>query len=172
MRSWLTVIITAVIFSSLIFWWVHTYYEPVRVIGMSMNPTLQEGEWILVKRTRPKTEFSRNDLVVFWHDHDLAIKRLIGLPDETLEFAQKKIKLFTDQNPEGELLNEPDYDTSTWSFFPRTINLDQHQYFVLGDRRAQSLDSRDYGPITRDNLLGTAIVVYWPPFHIRWLRGM
>jgi signal peptidase I len=134
----------------------------VRVVvdGPSMRPTLVSGEWIIVNRlaylaTLPQ----RGDVIVFLPptnaQTDDLIKRVVGLPGETVEVRSGAVYIG------GELLSEPYVRGTT---FPDGIwRLGSDQLFVLGDNRELSLDSRSFGPIPVSGVVGNALVIIWPP---------
>lgn len=134
------------------------FLSTVVVQGRSMMPTLEDGDRCLLNRlsyiyTSPK----RGDLVVL-HDRgesDLAVKRIIALPGETVRLSHGTIYV------NGRPLSEPYLETGTMTIPPsgadQAYEVGDHEYFVLGDNRAESEDSRFYGPITRGKIVGTLI---------------
>ena len=131
----------------------------VRVDGFSMNPTLENGEYILVNKLAYKLGApARGDIIVFIFpldpNQDL-IKRVIGLPGETVTVQNGSVSV------NGVTLDEPyiadaPYYNGSW-----VIGSDQ--LFVLGDNRNESKDSHEWGLLPVDNVIGRAIVIYWPP---------
>jgi signal peptidase I len=133
------------------------FLSTVVVQGRSMFPTLQDGDRCLLNRlsyicASPR----RGDLVVI-HDRgedDLAVKRIVALPGECVRLSQGT--LFVN----GHRLVEPYLESGTQTVSPngdQTYRLGAREYFVLGDNRAESEDSRYYGPISRDQVVGTLI---------------
>jgi signal peptidase I len=132
----------------------------VVVEGPSMQPTLKSGEWIIVNRlTYTFGAPHRGDVVVFLPPThattDDLIKRIIGLPGETLEIRGGRVYV------DGEELEEPYIQGATvrdgrW-------DLEADQLFVMGDNRELSLDSRSFGPIALGTVVGKAWIIYWPP---------
>jgi signal peptidase I len=93
------------------------------------------------------------------------VKRIIGLPGEKLELRLIKSReyVFID----GQRLEEPYVEPERRAFGPQaTFEIPQNQYFVMGDNRAQSCDSTEWGPVSRDNLIGPVFMTYWPPNRI------
>lgn len=132
----------------------------VRVSGPSMRPTLEGGEYIIVSKLsywlgRPQ----RGDIVVF-HSPDPStsedlIKRIVGLPGDTVEFVDGRVWL------NGAALDEPYAVGLTGS--DQTWQIGPDQLFVLGDNRAFSRDSHNFGPVPVRDLVGKAWLIYWPP---------
>ena len=124
------------------------------VDGRSMNPNLADKQWILVnKLDNPE----RGDIIVFnrpQHDPPVLIKRVIGLPGETVKIEDGKVyikgKLLTES-----YITEPTTDNGTWTV------PDDH-YFVLGDNRDDSSDSPDWGFVPEADIIGTAWLRIWP----------
>ncbi len=127
-----------------------------------MNPTFTPGDQLLVSRTRQaRVDISRGDVVVVRDPRDgqrRYLKRVVGLPGERV------------QHIEGVLLvNGNTIDEDYLGGLPPVIGLQQatwdlsdQQYFVLGDNRAHSTDSREFGPIRYDDIVGIARFRYWP----------
>jgi signal peptidase I len=131
----------------------------VRVDGFSMNPTLENGEYILVNKLAYKIgEPARGDIVVFSFpldpNQDL-IKRVIGLPGETVIVQNGSVTV------NGVSLNEPYIAASP--FYNGTWVVTEDQLFVLGDNRNESKDSHEWGLLPIQNIIGKAVVIYWPP---------
>ncbi|HEU0051503.1 MAG TPA: signal peptidase I, partial [Patescibacteria group bacterium] len=107
----------------------------------------------------------RGDIVVFRYPRDpkqYFIKRVIGLPGETVEIANGKIKIYNDQHPNGVILDESSYLDQDQTATTETVTLKSDEYFVLGDNRAASLDSRYFGPIKRSAIVGRVWVRGYP----------
>ncbi len=134
----------------------------VRVVveGPSMRPTLMSGEWIIINRLAYRfNQPRRGDVVVFLPPSnaqtDDLIKRVIGLPGETLVIREGGI--FIDDRK----LSEPYAKGLT---FPEgKWELGEDQMFVMGDNRELSLDSRTFGSIPLGDVVGSALVIIWPP---------
>jgi signal peptidase I len=132
----------------------------VVVEGPSMRPTLISGEWIVVNRAAYKVGAPRRgDVVVFLPPTDAQtddlIKRVIGLPGETVETRGGNVWI------DGRRLEEP-YILGTTSTEGQW-RLGPDELFVMGDNRGLSLDSRTFGPISMDKVVGKALFIYWPP---------
>ena len=139
--------------------------QPVKVEGTSMEPRLNSQDRIFVNKiVYSFFQISRGDIVVFWYPKNVAksfIKRVIGLPGETVEIRSGVV--FVD----GRELVEP-YIPSEYfdfkSFAPKVIS--DENYFVLGDHRNSSNDSRIWGLVPKQNVFGEAVFRYWPLSHL------
>ena len=142
--------------------------QPVKVEGTSMLPRLHDGERIFVNkliyydeyRWAPKIE--RGDIVVFWFPDDPSksyIKRVVGLPGDTVEMREDNVLI------NGTVLEEkyldPKENLSTRSQGP--IYVKPNYYFVMGDNRDNSSDSRSWGLVPKKYIYGKALLRYWPP---------
>lgn len=157
-RTWVRDIFFAALTAILIVVFV---VQPVKVEGTSMQPHLSDQERIFVNKfIYHFSEVARGDIVVFWYPQDVTkslIKRVIGLPGETVEIQSGVVLV------DNEPLKEP-YLESTYvdfsSFGPVTVP--EGAYFVLGDHRDASNDSRNWGAVPGDKIFGKAILRYWP----------
>jgi signal peptidase I len=155
----LAIIVAAVIFGLLIRWQV---YEATLVISGSMKPTLQVGDRLLVDhRTSLHHHYKRGDIIIFdtpesWGDKDVYIKRLIGLPGEKIEIAMGHVVI------NGEVLNENYLQETPLEEDMPAVQLGPDEYFVMGDNRNNSSDSREHGPIHDADVKGRAIYVVAP----------
>jgi signal peptidase I len=139
-------------------------YQPVKVEGTSMAPLLSDQERIFINKFVYRFEpIGRGDVIVFWYplDHSKSfIKRVIGLPGETIEL--RRGRLFINAKEISE-----DYVPA--SFFDGTsygpLRIPQGNYFVMGDHRDSSNDSRMFGTVARDYIYGKAVFAYWPVDH-------
>lgn len=138
-------------------------YQPVKVEGTSMMPALTDQERIFINKFTYKFgigSIERGDMVVFWYPHDPTksyIKRVIGLPGDTVEIGSGNVFV------NGRQLEE-DYVTGEYrdhtSYPPVSVKPDS--YYVLGDHRSSSNDSRMWGTVERGYIYGKAVFVYWP----------
>jgi signal peptidase I len=144
-------------------------YQPVKVEGTSMMPTLTDQERIFINKFTYHFglgSIDRGDMVVFWFAEDKSyIKRVIGLPGDVVHIDAGKVYV------NGKALDE--------SYIPEEyrdrVSWEQHrippgEYFVLGDHRSSSSDSRAWGFVKRDAIYGKAVFVYWPLKNIGRLR--
>src|SRR3984957_14842103 len=141
-------------------------YQPVKVEGTSMEPGLSDNERIFINKFTYKLnlgDIRRGDTVVFWYPGDTTksyIKRVIGLPGARIRIAHGQV--FVNGSPLAEdYVAERFRDPSTWAE-GREVPVPKGDYFVLGDHRNSSSDSRAWGWVPRDNIYGKAVFVYWP----------
>ncbi|HHW08004.1 MAG TPA: signal peptidase I [Clostridia bacterium] len=155
--DWIETIAIAVILALVI----RTFlFQPFYIPSGSMEPTLQVGDKIIVnKLTSRFKDPERGQIVVFKFPYDPSqdfVKRIIGLPGETVEIRDSRVfingqALAEDYLPEG--LVYPDFPP---------VTVPANSYFVLGDNRNNSQDSRVWGPLPRDLLIGNVLAIYWP----------
>jgi signal peptidase I len=138
-------------------------YQPVKVEGTSMMPALADQERIFIDKFVYRTgigKIDRGDLVVFYYPADQSksyIKRVIGLPGDTVEIDHGTVLV------NGRALTE-DYVPESYRDYqsmPAT-RIEGDSYFVLGDHRSSSNDSRSWGLVPRACIYGEAVFVYWP----------
>ena len=139
-------------------------YQPVKVEGTSMNPLLSDQERIFINKFIYRFEpIERGDVIVFWYPLDRSksfIKRVVGLPGETVEIRSGHLYVDGQELPDQYV--PPGYLDGS-NFAPRQIPIDN--YFVLGDHRDSSNDSRVFGPVPRSYIYGKAVFAYWPVDH-------
>jgi signal peptidase I len=136
-------------------------YQPVKVEGGSMEPGLEDQERIFINKLVYRFEsIERGDIVVFHYPRDTRksfIKRVIGLPGDRIRIVYGRVYV------NGALLPEPyvppDYQDAR--SYAETI-IPANAYFVLGDHRSMSNDSREIGPVQRGYIYGKAVFGYWP----------
>jgi len=147
-----------IILAVVLFFAINAVSARVRVDGFSMRPTLQDGEYVLVNRLAFKAGIpDRGDIIVFespLNKQDL-IKRVIGLPGETVKIFQEQVIV------DGQVLSEP-YIAAAPVYNGEWKVPDDH-LFVLGDNRNDSSDSHAWGLLPIENVIGKAILIYWPP---------
>lgn len=131
----------------------------VRVDGFSMRPTLEDGEFVLVsKMSYLFAPAQRGDIIVFhfpMNPEEELIKRVIGLPGDHVSVSAGVVSV------NGQVLNEP-YIAATPSYSDEWEVM-EGQLFVLGDNRNNSNDSKDWGMLPARNVVGKAVLIYWPP---------
>lgn len=125
---------------------------PVRVSGSSMDPTLAEGEILILKKY--DHSYERFDIVVLKHWDDKIIKRIIGLPGETIEYKNNKLYINGKETK--------DVITSGTEDFTFEGKIPEGYYFVLGDNRGNSADSRRLGLFTKEDIEGITTFAIWP----------
>ncbi len=140
------------------------FYQPVKVEGTSMTPLISDQERIFINKFVYRFEpIERGDVVVFWYPLDRSksfIKRVVGLPDDTVEIREGHVYL------NGKLLPEPYVPPESEDFGALSIEkIPKDEYFVMGDHRISSNDSRIFGPVPRKFIYGKAVFAYWPVNH-------
>jgi signal peptidase I len=136
-------------------------YQPVKVEGTSMMPSLDDQERIFVNKFVYRLEpIERGDIVVFKYPRDPSksyIKRVIGTAGDRIRIDGGQVYV------NDEALDE-DYVPAAYAdacSYPETV-VPPHHYFVLGDHRSKSQDSRDFGPVSQSLIYGKAVFGYWP----------
>jgi len=132
--------------------------QPVKVEGVAMLPGLRDGDRIRIDRNFDKLE--RGDIITFYFPMDQRksyLKRIIGLPNDTVEIREGKV--FINGTPLDEPYVDPELDTSHRSMVE--TKLDEHSYFVVGDNRDNSSDSRIWGPLDRKFIYGKYVRKYY-----------
>jgi signal peptidase I len=152
-------IVETLILAAVLYFGINAVSARVRVDGFSMNPSLANGEYILVNKLAYRLgEPARGDIVVFSFpldpEQDL-IKRVIGLPGETVTVQNGRVSVNGVQLIEPYIAAAPLYN-GTWV-------VPEDQLFVLGDNRNESKDSHEWDYLPIDNIIGKAVLIYWPP---------
>jgi signal peptidase I len=144
-------------------------YQPVKVEGTSMLPGLEDQERIFVNKFVYRWEpIQRGDIVVFRYPRDPSksyIKRVIGVAGDRVRIDSGRVRV------NGEALDE-DYVPAEYAdarSYPE-ITVPAHSFFVLGDHRTMSNDSRDFGPVNEKYIYGKAVFGYWPMEKLGRLR--
>jgi signal peptidase I len=157
-HSWLRDLVVSVAVSAFIILFL---YQPVRVEGTSMLPLLEDQDRLFINKIAYRVgEIHEGDVVVFQYprDHEKSyIKRVIALPGDDLRIDHGRVYV------NGVRLKEPYLQRSFADdrSQPEMV-LPAREYFVMGDHRSISSDSRDFGPVDRDLIYGKAVFVYWP----------
>jgi signal peptidase I len=141
-------------------------FQPFFVNGQSMEPNFEDGDYLIVDELSYRMRApERGEVVVFNYPHDPSqryIKRIIGLPGETIEIVNGKVYILGNGGAEYNELNETSYMPSGYTAGSMTMELGENEYFVLGDNRAASSDSRRWGNLPRDNIIGRVYLRAWP----------
>ena len=157
-RSWLRDLVVSVVVSAFI---IIFLYQPVRVEGTSMLPMLEDQDRLFINKIAYRLgEVRAGDVVVFQYPRDHSksyIKRVIGLPGDRLRIDRGNVYVNGKLLPEPYVPNRFADDRSQ-----AEMVLPPNEYFVMGDHRSISSDSRDFGPVDRDLIYGKAAFVYWP----------
>lgn len=152
------------------------FIQPVVVEGTSMLPQLQDGERLLVNKlvyyklqSVSWGHIERGDIVVFWFPNDpdkSYVKRVIGLPGETVELRNGKV--YVDGRELTENYLDSDYNTTTPNAPAKLV--EDHHFYVMGDNRDNSSDSRYWGLVPEKYIYGKAFFRYWRPAKVGFLE--
>ncbi|MCU1225420.1 MAG: signal peptidase [Edaphobacter sp.] len=157
-HSWVRDLVVSVVVSTFI---IIFLYQPVRVEGTSMLPMLEDQDRLFINKLAYRLgEIHRGDVVVFLypHDHEKSyIKRVIALPGDDLRIDHGQVYVNGNAVDEKYVPLRFADDRSQ----PEMV-VPEHEYFVMGDHRSISSDSRDFGPVERNLIYGKAAFVYWP----------
>jgi len=158
-------------------------FQPFFVQGASMEPNFENSNYLIInelgyKKTtfsldgknvfnvEPFKKLKRTDVVVFKYPRNHTqyfIKRIIGLPGEKIEIKNGKVLIYNSINPNGKELDESAYLSQTMRTSPDiTMTLKDNEYFVLGDNRPASHDSRYWGPVLDSEIIGKVLLRAWP----------
>jgi signal peptidase I len=185
--------IETILLTALIFFVVHFAVRTFKVNGPSMEPGLQDSQYLVVNSVayffgQP----GRGDVIVFHHHHipadarDLAsgctldkgtngqfmscdyVKRVIGVPGDTVQITPSQVIV------DGVPLKEPYVNLPPGAAYAPVLppeKIGRNQFFVLGDNRMNSSDSRYWGPVPRQDIVGRVVMVFWPLNQMHWLPG-
>ncbi len=169
-------------------------FQPFFVEGSSMRPNFTDGDYLIVNEIGYKTtalnisgrniftvksfrNLKRDDVVVFRYPRDPSkffIKRIIGLPGETVKIKNGFVYICNNAHPEGIKLDEKSYLSNKVKTVDRgkdTFILKNNEYFVLGDNRNGSSDSRVWGPVKKKYIVGKVIIRAWPINNFKVFTG-
>ena len=139
--------------------------QPFIVDGASMDPTFKNGEYLIVDEISYRfQEPERGSVLVFKYPRDpnkYFIKRIIGLPKETVIIRNGETMIISSAYPDGLVLDEPYVELEKIDNL--SFILGEGEYFVMGDNRAGSADSRTWGAVPRDHFIGRPIIRLYPP---------
>ena len=182
-REWIESILIAFVLAMFI----RTFFvQAFKIPTGSMRMTLIEGDAILVNkfiygakipltgiRLPALTQPHRGDVIVFVYPQDTKkdfIKRIVGLPGETVEIKNGSIYIDDKPADNQKLSSQYYYNRGDYGDIGKKIRVPDDEFFVLGDNSASSQDSRFWGFVPRNNLLGKAMVIYWPPNRIKLIK--
>lgn len=165
-------------------------FQPFFVQGASMDPNFKNGQYLIISElgyketdvnllgvslftVHPTKEFKRQEIAVFHppiavEGEKFFIKRIIGLPGETVEIKNNKVTIYNAEHPEGMILDESMYLSTKVITNPQgnaasySVHLADDEYFVMGDNRPASHDSRAFGPIPKNKVTGKVLLRAWP----------
>ena len=161
--------------------------QPFFVQGASMEPNFEDKEYLIVNElgykntnigfiwdkkeinlftVKPYKELMRDDVVVFRYPKNPSIfyiKRIIGLPGEKIEIKNGEVYIYNSENPNGFQLDESSYlSPAVTTSGDQAVQLSSNEYFVMGDNREYSSDSRSWGPVPENDVIGKVLVRAWP----------
>lgn len=140
--------------------------QPFFVEGASMEPSFLDGEYLLIDEISYYFKpVERGEVIVFHYPLDSSkyyIKRVVGLPGETIEIKNGKVAIYNEDNREGFLIDESYLQRDGITVGDIKKKLGRSEYFVLGDNRLFSSDSRQWGALPRDDIVGRVLVRAWP----------
>jgi len=147
--------------------------QPFIVSGASMDPTFAHGEYLIVDELSYRFRNpERGEVIIFRYPEDTSkffIKRVIGLPGESIVMRNGNIRITSDEYPDGADLDQSYLERISTDAF--TVTLKDEEYFVLGDNRTASSDSRVWGPLSREFIIGRAFLRLLPITHASTLPG-
>jgi len=140
--------------------------QPFFVKGASMEPTFEDGQYLVVDEISYRfSQPQRGEVIIFRYPLDPSqfyIKRIVGLPGETVEVDNGEVIIYNEQNPQGEKLEEAYLPRGVSTPFEGKQKLRDDEYYVMGDNRQASFDSRRWGPLKEDLIIGRAWLRLWP----------
>lgn len=148
--------------------------QPFIVSGASMENTFHNSEYLIVDQlSYHLSEPERGEVIIFRYPNDPSkffIKRIIGLPGETVRVDGKNVIIENSEHPNGVILDEPYINTMS-NISHQSMTLSDAEYFVMGDNRDHSSDSRIWGALTRDKIVGRAWLRLFPLPELSFLPG-
>jgi signal peptidase I len=140
-------------------------FQPYYVQGASMEPNFHDYQYLIIDEiTYRFSTPQRGDVVVLKvsFEKEALIKRVIGLPNETVDVRNGQVTVYNSANPKGLVLDEQYLGSGITTDRDQRVVLSADQYFVMGDNRPVSLDSRYFGPVTKKEIVGRAWLRVWP----------
>ena len=140
--------------------------QPFYVKGASMEPNFYDHEYLIIDELSYRLRNpQRGEVVVFRYPRDPSqffIKRVVGLPGESIEIKNQKLKIKNAETPKEFILEEPYLEADLNLYGEYTATLGPNEYYLLGDNRASSLDSRQFGPLKESLIVGRVWLRGWP----------
>lgn len=152
-------VLAAVVFCAVVIVLRTLVLTPLTVSGQSMDPTFTDGDVVLVSHLADRSAMRRGDLVVVQDPAgDLSLKRVVGLPGDQVSISDAVLEI------DGSALAEPYVDHSRIdAVYFGPAGVPAGSVFLMGDNRANSIDSRDYGAVPLDDVVGRVAFRLWPP---------
>lgn len=140
-------------------------FQPFIINGQSMEPNFKQGDYLIIDEISYRIkEPQRGDIIVFRYPNDPSqryIKRIVGLPGEIIEVRNNKVIIFS--NGTSQTLDESKYlSSNVLTTGDVKTRLEKDQYFVMGDNRSFSFDSRKWGVVPKKNIIGKVFLRLWP----------
>jgi signal peptidase I len=141
-------------------------FKPFYVKGASMEPNFQDHEYLIIDEISYRFRApERGEVIVFKYPEnpkEYFLKRIIGMPGERIKIAEGQVTVYNDRHPEGLVLKEDYLPSDLATAGEKITALGDGQYYVLGDNRPNSYDSRRFGPIDKSLIVGRAVLRGWP----------
>ncbi len=186
-KLWWEIVKTILIVGSIVFFVRFFIVQPYYILGSSMEPDYHNGEYLFIDEASYRvTQPHRGDVIVFKHPDETCtafvesspilktflqgpcrnyIKRIIGLPGETVKISEGKVTVYNNENPKGITLSEPYIESGIQTLGDQKYVVGENEFFVLGDNRKPnaSSDSRDWGLLQKKYIVGRAWIRLLPP---------
>ncbi len=144
----------------------HFLFKPFYVKGASMEPNFYDKEYLIIDELSYRLrQPERGEVIVFHYPEDpkeYFLKRIIGLPGERVKISDGQVTIYNQNFPEGFILKESYLEGNVPTVGEKVSSLKSDEYYVLGDNRQNSYDSRRFGAITKDVIVGRALFRGWP----------
>lgn len=141
-------------------------FKPFYVKGASMEPTFIDHEYLIIDELSYRLHTpNRGEIIVFKYPNnqeEYFIKRIIGLPGERVKVSENKVTIYNNEHPEGLLLDETYIPKNVVTEGEVNMSLSKDQYFVMGDNRENSFDSRRFGKVDSSLIVGRTWLRGWP----------
>lgn len=144
----------------------HFLIKPFYVKGASMEPNFHDHEYLIINQISYRIDDpARGDTVVFRYPFDQRqyfIKRVIGMPGERVKILSNQVIIINSEHPDGEVLSEEYLSPTAQTVGEIDVTLGEQEYYLLGDNRQSSLDSRAFGPVKKELIIGKTLFRGWP----------
>jgi signal peptidase I len=150
--------------------------QPFYVKGASMEPNFYDHEYLIIDEISYRFKApERGDIIVFRYPknpQEYFIKRIIALPGEKVQMKDGQVHIYNDEYKDGFVLEESylEEGVKTYSLTDSPVSLGEEEYFVLGDNRNSSKDSRSFGSVNKSFIIGQVIIRGWPFSRINLFR--